>query len=70
MLFAVAILRDAAKTPLLRMRPSPRPAMTKRRKSGTWMRLRDDLPNPHGEERGNDARLEPEAADACSGSAA
>jgi hypothetical protein len=43
--------------------------MTKRRKPGTWMRLRDDLPNPHGEERGDDARLEPEAADACSGSA-
>jgi hypothetical protein len=27
------------------------------------MRLRDDLPNPHGEERGQAARLEPEATD-------
>jgi hypothetical protein len=26
-------------------------------KAGAWMRLRDDLPNPHGEERGNAARL-------------
>jgi hypothetical protein len=44
------ILRDAAKTPLLRMRL-------------LRIRLRDDLPNPHGEERGDAARLEPEATD-------